>query len=62
VEILLLIVYGFSDNTLGYSGYTSLGFGITTLFVLMIINGILRFLYLGYKKFKDFLRREYDYG
>jgi hypothetical protein len=57
VEILLLFVYGFSDNTLEYSGYVSLGSGITTLFILMIVNGILRFLYLGYKKFKDFLRR-----
>ena len=52
LEILLLIVYGFSDNTVSKEGYASLGYGLDALHVLMIINGIVRFIYLGYKKIR----------
>ena len=62
VEILLLIVYGFSDDTINKDGFVSIGYGISSLFILMIINGIARFIYLGYKKIRDFITGRYDYG
>jgi hypothetical protein len=48
--------------TLSDDSYLNIGYGITTVFILMIINGIVRFLYLGFKKFKDFKNGLYDVG
>ena len=62
VEILLLIIYGFSDDTITEDGFVSIGYGLSSLFILMIINGIARFIYLGYKKIRDFITGRYDYG
>lgn len=62
VEILLLIIYGFSDDTITKEGFISIGYGLDALYILMIINGIARFFYLGYKKIRDFLIGRYDYG
>jgi hypothetical protein len=47
-----LIVYGFSDDTITETGFISIGYGIGALYILMIVNGIARFIYLGYKKIK----------
>lgn len=49
--ILCMIIYGFSDrDTLDPTGYEDLGYGLTTVFVLIIINATVRFLYLTFKK------------
>jgi len=55
LEILLLIVYGFSDNTVSKEGYISLGYGLDALYILLIINGVVRFIYLGYKKIREII-------
>jgi hypothetical protein len=47
----------FSDDE-----YLNIGYGLTTVFILMVINGIVRFLYLAFKKFKDFKNGRYDVG
>lgn len=62
VEILLLIIYAFSDSSLDEEGYQNLGYGISTLYVLMIINGTIRFFYLTYKKIIDLKNGRYDHG
>lgn len=61
--ILCLVIYGFSDRTsLDTNGYENLGYGLTTIFVLLIINAIARFLYLCYKKVKEWSVGTYDVG
>ncbi len=62
VEIILLIIYGFSDDTITKEGFLSIGYGVSSLFILMIINGIARFIYLAYKKIREFFTGGYDYG
>lgn len=62
VEILLLIIYGFSDDTISKEGFISLGYGLGVLYILMIVNGIARFFYLGYRKIGEFFAGRYDYG
>lgn len=52
VEIILLIIYGFSDDTISKEGFISIGYGLGSLYILMIINGIARLIYLGYKKIR----------
>lgn len=62
VEILLLVIYGFSDSTLSLDSYQNLGYGLATVYILMIINATIRFFYLAYKKFMDLKNGRYDHG
>lgn len=61
--IITMIIFGFADqNTLTAEGFENLGYGLSTVFVLMIINGVVRFLYLGYRKYKEWSVGTYDVG
>ncbi len=62
LEILLLIIYGFSDDTISKEGFSAVGYGLDSLYILMIINGVARFIYLAYKKLYEFFKGRYDYG
>jgi len=55
--ILFMVVYGFRNSeSMNDGDYSNLGFGIATIFVLLVINGIFRFFYLIYQKIMDFDR------
>ena len=61
--ILALVVFGFADNSnMSHSGFENLGYGLSTVFVLMIINGMIRFFYLLYKKVQEWSVGTYDVG
>lgn len=61
--VLCMVIFGFADSTsLSDAGYEDLGYGLTTVFVLLIINGIVRFLYLTYMKVKEWSLGTYDVG
>jgi hypothetical protein len=61
--VLCLVIFGFSDNSsFSQESYESVGFGVDTIFVLVIINGILRVFYLGYKKVSEWRWGTYDIG
>lgn len=62
LEILLLIVYGFADGNITNEGYVSVGYGVGVLCILMIVNGLVRVFYLGYKKMREVWKGMYDYG
>lgn len=58
-----MVIYGFADrSSLEDSNYEDIGYGLTTVFVLLIINGIVRFLYLVYKKVNEWSIGTYDVG
>lgn len=42
--------------------YEDIGFGLSTVFVLMVVNGIVRFFYLVYKKVEQWRIGTYDVG
>lgn len=61
--ILCLVIYGFADRTsLDSTGFEDLGYGLTTVFVLLIINAVVRFFYLSYMKVKEWSLGAYDVG
>ena len=53
VEIALLFVYGFS-NTIDDADFINLGSALNVLYVIMIINGIIRVIHHFYLKTKNF--------
>lgn len=61
--ILCMVIYGFADkDSLSQSAYENLGYAVATIFVLLIINGIVRTFYLIYKKIKEWSVGTYDVG
>ena len=61
--ILCLLIFGFSDSeSLSQEGYENLGYGLSVVFVLIVINGIMRFLYLAYTKVQEWRIGTYDVG
>ena len=44
------------------SAYENLGYGLTTVFILAIINGNIRWFYLIYKKVQEWRVGSYDVG
>lgn len=62
-SILLLIVYGFSNkSSMSQDGYSGLGYGLDIVFILLIINGVVRFLYLAFRKIQDFSYQQFNVG
>ncbi len=59
---MLLVIYACSDSQLSSDGYINIGYGLGTVYILMIINGCIRFIYLAYNKAYDFITGRYDYG
>lgn len=57
-----MIIYGFADDTITNEGFISVGYGVGVLYILMIINGLVRVFYIGYKKIRDIWKDTYDYG
>lgn len=43
-------------------GFENLGYGLSVVFVLIVINGIMRFLYLAYTKVQEWKIGTYDVG
>ena len=71
IEILLLIVaailcmvmFVFADrSTLSDSSYENIGYMLVTVFILIIINGVIRMIYLGYRKVLEWKVGSYDVG
>ncbi len=59
--ILCLVIYANGDS-MGQEAFENLGYGLGTVFVLMVINGVCRFIYLIYKKVLEWKIGTYDIG
>lgn len=61
--VLCLVIYGFSDrDTLSSGDYDNIGYGVSVVFVVAIINAIARWLYLLYRKIQEWSYGTYDVG
>lgn len=58
---LCLVIYANGDS-LGPESFENLGYGLATVFVLMVANGVCRFAYLIYKKIIEWKIGTYDIG
>ena len=61
--ILFLAILGVADDPdFKPTHFEDLGFGLSTVFVLIVINGFVRFIYLIYKKGQQWSIGTYDVG
>ena len=61
--ILTLVIFGFADNSnMSHSAFENLGYGLSTVFILMVINGVIRVFYLTYRKINEWWVGNYDVG